>query len=140
VNVLATSLANIVDIGDVITFAGDLGAGKTAFCRLFIQALAKEPCEVTSPTFTIVQVYDQLPVPVWHCDLYRLEDKSELLALGLEDAMDEAILLIEWPEISAGILPEDRLEINIGVDDESRRNFAMYPYGNWQKKLAALRK
>ena len=83
-------------IGDVITLSGPLGVGKTAFARGFIAALGHSG-EVPSPSFAIVQPYDVIEPPVWHVDLYRIDDPSEIEELGL-DAAAEAVLLVEWPE------------------------------------------
>jgi tRNA threonylcarbamoyladenosine biosynthesis protein TsaE len=89
-------LAGVARPGDVITLSGALGAGKTTLARGFIGALGH--CgDVPSPSFAIVQPYEQLDPPVWHVDLYRLEDPSELEELGLDSAAD-AVLLVEWPE------------------------------------------
>ncbi|MGZ2411222.1 tRNA threonylcarbamoyladenosine biosynthesis protein TsaE [Sphingomonas sp. F9_3S_D5_B_2] len=90
------ALANVARSGDVITLSGPLGVGKTAFARGFIAALGHHG-EVPSPSFAIVQPYEVLQPPVWHADLYRLRDPSELDEIGL-DAASEGILLIEWPD------------------------------------------
>lgn len=90
------SLARMARAGDVITLSGPLGVGKTAFARGFIAGLGHAG-EVPSPTFAIVQPYEDLDPPVWHVDLYRIEDPSDIEELGLDDAA-EAVLLVEWPE------------------------------------------
>ena len=90
--------------GDVITLSGPLGVGKTALARGFIAALGHKG-EVPSPSFAIVQPYEELDPPVWHVDLYRIEDPSEIAELGLDSAAD-AVLLVEWPErAGAGAWP-----------------------------------
>ena len=89
-------LANAVRPGDVVTLSGPLGVGKTALARGLLEALGHRG-EVPSPSFAIVQPYDELDLPVWHVDLFRIEDRSELDELGLE-AADEGVLLVEWPE------------------------------------------
>jgi tRNA threonylcarbamoyladenosine biosynthesis protein TsaE len=89
-------LARVARPGDVITLSGPLGVGKTALARGFLAALRHEG-EVPSPSFAIVQPYDELCPPVWHVDLYRIEAPSELEELGLDAAVD-AVLLVEWPE------------------------------------------
>jgi tRNA threonylcarbamoyladenosine biosynthesis protein TsaE len=93
---LGAALAHSARAGDVITLSGPLGVGKTAFARGFIEALGHRG-DVPSPSFAIVQPYDELDAPVWHVDLYRIEDPSEIEELGL-DAASDAILLVEWPE------------------------------------------
>src|SRR3954463_7777965 len=93
---LGGKLARLARPGDVITLAGPLGVGKTALARGFIAALGHDG-EVPSPTFAIVQPYEDVDPPVWHVDLYRIEDQSEIEELGL-DAATDAVLLVEWPE------------------------------------------
>lgn len=89
-------LSRVARPGDVITLSGPLGVGKTALARGFLAALGHEG-EVPSPSFAIVQPYEDLRLPVWHVDLYRIEDASEIAELGLDSAAD-AVLLVEWPE------------------------------------------
>jgi len=112
--------------GDVIALHGDLGAGKTAFARAFIRALGRAHGlvieDVPSPTFTIVQIYDELEPAVWHVDLYRLEHLKETVELGLEEGYDNGITLIEWPDRLGDDLPATRLDLELspGDDDEAR--------------------
>lgn len=113
----AARLAHCCKVGDCITLQGDLGAGKTAFARGFIRALAGD-VEVTSPTFTLTQSYSGRtaqgePVTLWHMDLYRIEDPCELAELGLQDALADAITLIEWPKIAESQLPQERFAVQI---------------------------
>ena len=93
---IGSALSKIARAGDVITLSGPLGVGKTALARGLIGALNHQ-CEVPSPSFAIVQPYEDLSPPVWHVDLYRLEDVSEIDELGLDSAAS-AVLLVEWPE------------------------------------------
>ena len=104
--------------GDVITLSGPLGIGKTALARGFLAALDHQG-EVPSPSFSIVQPYEELEPPVWHVDLYRIEDSSELSELGLDSVID-AILLVEWPErAGSGVWPEAlNLSLEFGADGE----------------------
>jgi tRNA threonylcarbamoyladenosine biosynthesis protein TsaE len=90
------ALARAARAGDVITLSGPLGVGKTELARGFVAALGHDD-EVPSPTFAIVQPYDDVDPAVWHVDLYRIEDASEIEELGLDAAAD-AVLLVEWPE------------------------------------------
>ena len=99
------ALARVVRAGDVITLSGPLGVGKTALARGLIEALGHDG-DVPSPSFAIVQPYEDLDPPVWHVDLYRIEDPAEIEELGLDAAAD-AVLLVEWPErAGAGAWPE----------------------------------
>ena len=93
------ALAAQVLPGDVIALFGPLGAGKTTLARGLLQGLGHQG-EVASPTFPIVLAYDppDTVLPVWHVDLYRIEDPSELDELGLEEARADGALIIEWPE------------------------------------------
>ena len=108
---LMADLALLVGPGDVITLSGDLGAGKTAAARAMIRYLANDPVlEVPSPTFTLAQSYD-LPFPIVHADLYRINDSSELEEIGLSPLPEGTLALIEWPERAPDALPEDRVDI-----------------------------
>ena len=93
---LGTGLARSLRRGDVITLSGPLGVGKTTLARAILRALGHEG-DVPSPSFAIVQPYEELDPPVWHVDLYRIERTGELDELGLDSAGDAA-LLVEWPE------------------------------------------
>src|SRR5256714_3765711 len=108
---LMADLALLVGPGDAITLSGDLGAGKTAAARAMIRYLANDPMlEVPSPTFTLAQSYD-LPFPLLHADLYRINDSSELEEIGLSPLPEGTLALIEWPERAPDALPEDRIDI-----------------------------
>jgi tRNA threonylcarbamoyladenosine biosynthesis protein TsaE len=93
--------------GDCVALFGRLGAGKTSLCRGVLHGLGFGG-DVASPTFPIVQVYEppDLRLPVWHVDLYRIEDPEELEELGLDEALQDAALLIEWPERLAYLWPQ----------------------------------
>jgi tRNA threonylcarbamoyladenosine biosynthesis protein TsaE len=93
---IGAALAKVVRPGDVITLSGPLGVGKTALARGLIEALGHDG-EVPSPSFAIVQPYEELDSPIFHVDLYRIEDPSEIEELGLDSAAD-AVLVVEWPE------------------------------------------
>ena len=93
---IGAELAALARPGDVITLSGPLGVGKTTFARALLAALGHKG-EVPSPSFAIVQPYEDVDPIVWHVDLYRLKDSSELEELGLDSASD-AVLLVEWPE------------------------------------------
>lgn len=115
------SLAERVRPGDIITLDGPLGAGKTTLVRGLLHALGHE-AEVPSPSFSLIQPYEELALPVLHVDLYRLEDPEELWELGLETAAD-GLLVVEWPDRAGpGAFPNAlRLILSIEPDDETRR-------------------
>ena len=102
---LGRRLAASLRAGDVVALSGPLGVGKTAIARAAIKALG-QPGEIPSPTFAIVQPYEDVEPPVWHVDLYRIEGPAELDELGL-DSLADAALLVEWPERAGeGAWPE----------------------------------
>src|SRR5690606_16269032 len=101
--------------GDVVSLAGDLGAGKTALARAVIRALVGDPdLEVPSPTFAIIQPYETGRGPVLHADLYRLADATEADELGLLDD-PEAIVLVEWAERAPQVLDAVTLRVELDI-------------------------
>ena len=133
---LARGLAARARGGDVIALWGDLGAGKSVFARAFINARPGAPEEVPSPTFTLVQVYERGPVPVWHFDLYRIERPDEILELGFEEALAEAIVLVEWPDRLGPLLPAERLDLRLDfAGDADARKAEMTGHGAWAERL-----
>lgn len=107
--------------GDLVLLKGELGAGKTTLARAILAGLG-HPGEVPSPTFTLVQSYDTPAGPVAHADLYRVEDPDDLAELGLEEALAEGIVLLEWPERLGPALPEDAIMVQLapGAAPEAR--------------------
>ena len=104
--------------GDVYTLVGDLGVGKTVFTQGIAQGLGiEEP--ICSPTFTIVQVYEEGRMPFYHFDVYRIGDIEEMDEIGYEDCFyGEGVCLIEWSTLIQEILPEDAIHITIEKDLE----------------------
>lgn len=104
--------------GQVITLTGDLGVGKTVFTQGLAKGLGiEEP--VNSPTFTIVQVYDEGRLPLYHFDVYRIGDIEEMDEVGFEEyVMGDGVSLIEWANLIEEILPENRTEVIIEKDLE----------------------
>lgn len=119
---LGEDLALALGPGDLVFLSGDLGAGKTTLARAFIRAVADDPAlEVPSPTFTLVQSYADMRLPVFHFDLYRLSDPGEIDELGLDEALEEGTALVEWPERADGALPPPSLAISLVHEDDGRR-------------------
>lgn len=115
-------LALALKPGDCVALSGDLGAGKSTFARALIRAVADDAdLEVPSPTFTLVQSYDELRIPVAHFDLYRLGDSSELDELGFDEALSSGICLVEWPEMAGDLLPADRIVMKLEHEGTGRR-------------------
>ena len=114
-------LARAVRPGDLIALSGDLGAGKSTFARALIRAVADDEfLEVPSPTFTLVQSY-ALRIPIAHFDLYRISDAAELDELGLDEALEDGVCLVEWPERAAEALPTVRLTLRFLHEGSGRR-------------------
>jgi tRNA threonylcarbamoyladenosine biosynthesis protein TsaE len=104
--------------GDIICLEGDLGVGKTVFTQGFARGLGIEG-PVNSPTFTIVQQYEEGRIPLYHFDVYRIGDISEMDEIGYEDCFfGEGVTLIEWPQLIAEILPENVTWVVIEKDLE----------------------
>ena len=102
--------------GQVFTLVGDLGVGKTVFTQGLAKGLEIEEA-ISSPTFTIVQVYDEGRLPFYHFDVYRIGDISEMDEIGFEDYVyGEGVSLIEWANLIEEILPEKRTAITIEKD------------------------
>lgn len=123
---LARRLAADLSAGDVLLLEGGIGAGKTHFARALIQSLLVVPEDVPSPTFTLVQTYETRSGPLWHADLYRLTSAEEIEELGLADAFEEAICLVEWPARLGEIRPEGALTLAFAIPEaEDTRNVTL---------------
>lgn len=135
----AGRVASLSKTGDVIALSGELGTGKTRFARAFIRARLGRPEDVPSPTFTLAQRYGAGADVIWHFDLYRLGDPSELGELGIEDAVVEGMVLIEWPERLDRPLSPDSLEIRIAfAGDSEARHVTLLGRGRWKVLLPEL--
>jgi N-acetylmuramate 1-kinase len=140
---LARDFASLLAPGDMVTLAGDLGAGKTTFARALIRELLQDPAlEAPSPTFTIMQVYEAERARIVHADFYRIENAAELAGLGWEEAVDDAIVLAEWAERTPEALPSDRLDIRLSFTDAAARDsrrLTISGYGAFAPRLASFR-
>ena len=131
---LADALAPLLRPGDVVTLEGSIGIGKTTFIRALLETLG---CieEVPSPTFNLLHTYELGSVTFWHFDLFRIEHSSDVYELGVEDALENGICLIEWPKIMAALLPTERLELEFFYKDECSRRVSLRGEGTWKQRL-----
>lgn len=136
----AQMLAQYLRGNECILLSGSLGTGKTTFARGLIRAICGEDTEVVSPTFMLVQNYDagaeKGDFALQHYDLYRLQHAEELWELGIEEALGQAVVLVEWPEIAKEYWPADRIEIAIEHDNanNNRRRLHVAAHGSMVAK------
>ena len=123
-------LARVLQAGDVVTLSGPLSAGKTTLVRGLLGALGHVG-EVPSPSFAIVQPYD-LKFPVWHVDLYRIEDPSDLDELGLEDIRSDGVLILEWPEHAGPNMWPEALALSLNVAEDGARALTAKVPAAWE--------
>jgi tRNA threonylcarbamoyladenosine biosynthesis protein TsaE len=122
----AKSLTKIIPQDIIVYLKGDLGSGKTTFVRGFLQGAGFNK-SVRSPTYTIVEPYEELEIPIYHFDLYRLANPEELEYIGIRDFIArQGICFFEWPEKGLGILPPADLTINFFVQDDKREVYIEY--------------
>ena len=130
---LGRQLAALLKRGDVVLLTGDMGAGKSEFSRGIARGLGIEGA-VPSPSFTILNVYEEGRIPLFHFDWYRIGDESELTDMGLDEYIGgDGAALIEWHERAPYLLPETALEIVLEPQDDGSRLITYIPHGNWEE-------
>jgi tRNA threonylcarbamoyladenosine biosynthesis protein TsaE len=134
---LGAGLARALKPREAICLYGPLGAGKSTLARGLIRALTTPDEDVPSPTFTLVQFYEGRDFPLAHFDLYRLTRASEAHEVGLDEALEDGAVLIEWPQRLGDDLPGDRLDIEISIVGEARVARLM-PHGAWEGRPLEL--
>lgn len=140
------ALAPFLQAGDCVLLHGDLGTGKTTFVRGLIQGCAAQndlpPCDVPSPTFTLVQLYTFGDTSFHHYDLYRLpeqDNERDLVEIGLTDSLDKSVVLIEWPDRLGDLTPQDALHITLDTTPDNQRTVVLCGTGQWQQRLHTVR-
>jgi tRNA threonylcarbamoyladenosine biosynthesis protein TsaE len=125
--------------GDVIALYGDLGAGKTTLARGVLRALGFDG-DVPSPSFPIVIAYDppDVTMPLWHVDLYRIDDPDEIEELGLDDARMDGVLMIEWPERLGTYMWPDAVRITLSRDGDDRRRLTWDAPAAWEGRWPSI--
>lgn len=132
---LGHALGRLAEPGDVVLLRGDLGAGKTTFTQGFAAGAGCDEL-VNSPTFILVNEY-RGRLPIYHADLYRLDDPEEVARLDLSHASLDGVLVVEWPERGDTLLPEERLLVSIAIDGSVGRRFTFIPHGRRAATLVA---
>ena len=137
---IAQALGRGLTTGDVLLLEGDVGAGKTHFARCLIQSRLAAPEDVPSPSYTLVQTYPVSGAEIWHADLYRLSDLSEVEELGLMQAFDEAICLVEWPDRLGELAPEQALFVRLdpGHSDSHRTLRFQWTAPRWSALMKGI--
>ncbi|WP_324807840.1 tRNA (adenosine(37)-N6)-threonylcarbamoyltransferase complex ATPase subunit type 1 TsaE [Sphingomonas sp. LY29] len=124
-------LAVALRAGDVVTLDGALAAGKTTLVRGLLAELG-HPGEVPSPSFAIVQPYDALVPPVWHVDLYRIENPAALAELGLDEIREDGVLIVEWPDRAGADAWPDALALSLTVAPDGARVLTAKVPPSWE--------
>ena len=126
----AKKLASKLQIGDIIVLSGELGSGKTKFTEGILEYFNLQD-EISSPTFTIVNEYHSNNLPIYHFDVYRLEDENEFIEIGGEEYFDKGICIIEWGEMIENLLPNEYIKISFckDNDNENLRNLHIQTFG-----------
>ena len=134
---LAILTGQIIKSNDTLLLKGEIGAGKSYFSRKLIQSQQNFPEEVPSPTFTLVQTYETKLGEIWHVDLYRLTNAEGLVELGLSEAFEDKICLIEWPDLALDIVPESALSVEILITAEQERKvkFSWTCSDSWTQRI-----
>ena len=130
----AQAMAGVVGAGDVLLLEGQIGAGKTHFARALIRALGVVE-DIPSPTFTLVQTYDAA-FEIWHADLYRLTHPDEAVELGLTEAFETALCLVEWPEKLGADRPKQALTLRFLLLGDGRQVDILADDPAWEARLA----
>ena len=131
---IGRKLGQSAKAGQIICLNGDLGVGKTVFTQGFASGLGIKEC-VNSPTFTIVQIYEEGRIPLYHFDVYRIGSSDEMYDIGYEEYINgEGVCIIEWANLIEDILPDEYLHIGLKYKDMSRE-MILNPVGEKYEKI-----
>jgi len=133
------TLAAALGPGDTVLLSGPLGAGKSALARAVIRARLADPDrEVPSPSYTLVNIHESGAEEIWHADLYRLSGPEETAELGLAEAFESALVLVEWPDRLGQDIPARRLEVALSVVSDTGREAVVRPVGRGWDRLRKI--
>jgi tRNA threonylcarbamoyladenosine biosynthesis protein TsaE len=137
---LATRLGAVLTAGDTVLLEGEIGAGKSHFARALILSRLPEPEDVPSPTFTIVQVYELAECDLWHTDLYRLGGPDQVVELGLLDAFQTGICIVEWPDRLDELRPAEALTIRLDDPEKTDLRQITFSWSNpaWSDRVTEV--
>lgn len=136
---LGAAVAAAIEPPAVIALRGTLGAGKTRFTRALAAGLGVDDAHVSSPTFVLLHEYTGV-VPVYHFDAYRIHGEEEFWQLGVDEyfsASGQGVAIVEWADRVTGCLPAARLDIEIGVVGETRRQLVLTAHGDRYERMLA---
>jgi len=134
---LGKAIAAGLRAGDTVALKGDLGAGKTTLARAILRGLGVTE-DVPSPSFTLVQEYETPKFAVRHYDFYRLESAREIDELGIDDALDDSAVLIEWPERAEDRIARDALRVSLSASGETARKVEIEGPSRWADVFKAV--
>lgn len=134
---LGVAIAGGLRVGDTVALKGDLGAGKTTLARAILRGLCVAE-DVPSPSFTLVQEYETPKLAVRHYDFYRLESAREIDELGIDDALDDGAVLIEWPERAEDCIARDALRVSLSASSETMRQVRIEGPSRWADVFKAV--
>ena len=137
---LGKEIASLMEKGDLISLYGELGSGKTTLARAIINSefFANDPNHIVpSPTFSLLQIYKFDRFNIFHADLYRINDEEEINALNLEEALNEGVLIVEWPEKLK--FPSDSKILNINFEiGENDHIITLSDGGGWKDRIVSI--
>ena len=134
---LGKKLAELSQNGDIFCLKGALGTGKTTLARAFIKYLTNNN-KVLSPTFPLLLTYEYENNIIWHYDMYRLENIEDIWNLSMEEALNDGIILIEWPEIIEKLLPRTKIDIIIKDINNNARSVEISANKEFKKEITGF--